>query len=145
MCISFFCSWEKRRVVYRGTSERSTRSFENHKTNIWSEITSCSTDIGVPQMFGGTHTGRSAMLCIETSFCKDIRSHSAFPDECEVILALGLTSDVRSHHTEGGQTYFDMSDTHPQTCLLPLLGVDPPTDPTNGKYFTCVCEFLLDI
>jgi hypothetical protein len=87
----FFTALERlpsiHRTVYRGVTRDMEKDYPKGKSFVWWGFSSCTTSIDVLQseLFFGTTTART-MFTIECDSGKDIRKHSYFPREDEILL-----------------------------------------------------------
>lgn len=75
------------RTIYRGIKQDFSKQYSMHETAVWWSFTSCTTSINVlkSELFLGK-TGSRTMFAIESESGVDIRKHSYFPTEDEVLL-----------------------------------------------------------
>ncbi|CAF4991266.1 unnamed protein product, partial [Rotaria sp. Silwood1] len=73
--------------VYRGIRGNLQSAYKTGEKIIWWGFSSCTTDLSVlnnDQFFGST--GVRTLFNIDCKMGKDIKNHSAFPKECEILL-----------------------------------------------------------
>ena len=105
-----------RRVVYRGVKEDLHASYPKDSTCVWWGFSSCTASIGVLQkeQFLGK-AGTRTMFNIECHSGKDIRRHSFFSNEHEVLLLAARQFKVVDSLDSGNGLY-----------IIQLREIDPP-------------------
>ena len=118
------------RFVYRGVKLNLTAQYQTGKTIIWWGFSSCTTLVSVLQSesFLGK-TGMRTMFNIECYSAKDIRRHSYYPNEDEILLPAATQLLVLSSLNAGnGLHTIQLKETQP---LFPLA--PPIISPVNSN------------
>jgi hypothetical protein len=104
------------RFVYRGVKRDMRKDYSKGSTIIWWPFSSCTTTIGVLQneQFLGS-TGTRTLFSIECTSGIDIRAHSDFQDEDEILLPPGRQFQVVSCLNQSGGLY-----------IIQLKEIEPP-------------------
>jgi hypothetical protein len=122
--------------VYRGVKLDLSEQYQTNKTVIWWGFSSCSTSINVLQseLFLGT-TGARTLFTIECNSGKDIRKHSFFPSEDEVLLLAATQFHVRGCLNQcNGLHLIQLQETQPSFPLLhPVCLSLTSSKPFSGK------------
>ncbi|CAF4157651.1 unnamed protein product [Rotaria magnacalcarata] len=131
-------------VAYRGVKlDLKTRYIEG-ETIVWWGFSSCTTSMGVLQsdLFLGK-TGIRTMFSLQCKSARDIRKHSFFPTEDEVLLMAATQFKIVSSLDQGDLHMIQLEETTPPFPLLqpvPIVGSLPihsnPSDDlltTSGK------------
>ena len=107
-------------TVYRGVKENLHELYPEKKTFVWWGFSSCTTAVKVLQSetFLGK-TGTRTMFHIECHSGKDIRHHSIFPTEAEVLLLAARQFRVLSSYDSGnGLHIIQIKEIDPKFPLL---------------------------
>ena len=113
------------RTVYRGVKEDLHASYPHGSIFVWWGFSSCTTSIGVLQkeQFLGK-TGIRTMFHIECHSGRDIRQHSFFPTEYEVLLLTARQFQVIAFLDSGnGLHIIQLKEIDPPFPLLALVSV----------------------
>lgn len=104
------------RTVYRGVKEDLHSAYPKDSTFVWWGFSSCTTAVDVLQKkeFLGT-TGTRTMFHIECHSGRDIRQHSFFPKEKEVLLLAARQFQVVGSFNSGSGLH-----------MIQLKEIDPP-------------------
>ena len=125
----------KHRTVYRGVKLDLYKEFDKGDTKVWWAFSSCTASIGVLQkdLFMG-NKGDRTMFAIECQSSKDIRKHSYFPEEEEIlILAATQFHVVDSLDQDNGLHIIQLEETILPKSLLQQLLLSSPKDSSTGK------------
>jgi NAD:arginine ADP-ribosyltransferase len=112
------------RIVYRGVKEDLHTSYPRDSTFVWWGFSSCTTSVDVLQeeAFLGK-TGTRTMFHIECYSGRDIRQHSFFPREKEVLLLAARQFQVVGSLDSGNGLYIiQLKEIEPPFPLLELVG-----------------------
>ena len=108
------------RFVYRGVKLDLHEDYPKGKTIVWWGFSSCTDSIDVLQseLFLGT-TGTRTMFTIECDSGKDIRKHSYYPSEDEILLLAATQFKVMGCLNQGNGLYtIQLQETQPPFPLL---------------------------
>ncbi|CAM4752882.1 unnamed protein product [Rotaria magnacalcarata] len=132
-------------VAYRGVKlDLKTRYIEG-ETIVWWGFSSCTTSIGVlkSDLFLGK-TGIRTMFSLQCKSARDIRKHSFFPTEDEVLLMAATQFKIVSSLDQGDLHMIQLEETTPPFPLLqpvPIVGSLPihsnPSEMTSGSSTEC--------
>jgi hypothetical protein len=102
--------------VYRGIKRDMRKEYSTGKTIIWWGFSSCTANMGVlsNEQFLGS-TGTRTFFTIECTSGKDIRNHSYFPNEDEILLPPGREFQVVACLEQSGSLY-----------MVQLKEIEPP-------------------
>ena len=118
----------KHRFVYRGIKRDMRKEYLEGATIIWWGFSSCTSTVGVlsNEQFLGS-TGTRTLFTIECTSGKDIRQHSYFQTEDEILLPPGRQFQVVSClNQSGGLHMIQLQETEPlYPHLEPLSKVNP--------------------
>lgn len=123
------------RTIYRGVKQDFSSRYTMKDTIVWWSFTSCTTSINVlkSELFLGK-TGQRTMFTIETESAVDIRNHSYYPAEDEVLLLPARQFEVRGCLDQAGGLYLiQVKETQPSAPLLKPIIV--------GKFSVCDDQF----
>ncbi|CAF3294186.1 unnamed protein product [Rotaria sp. Silwood2] len=124
------------RTIYRGVKLNLSKSYIMGKTVVWWGFSSCTTSLNVLQseQFLGK-TGVRTMFHIECESGKDIRNHSFFPTEDEILLLAATQFNVIGCLDQGDLHVIQLKETQPPHPLLqsvPIVTV-PNNQPSDSK------------
>ncbi|CAF2816009.1 unnamed protein product, partial [Rotaria sp. Silwood2] len=107
------------RTIYRGVKLNLSKSYIMGKTVVWWGFSSCTTSLNVLQseQFLGK-TGVRTMFHIECESGKDIRNHSFFPTEDEILLLAATQFKVIGCLDQGDLHIIQLKETPPPHPLL---------------------------
>lgn len=111
------------KVVYRGIKRDLREEYTEGKTVIWWSFSSCTRRMGVLRnnQFLGL-TGARTLFTIECTTGKDIRQHSAFQAEDEILLPAARQFQVVSCLPQGNDLYIvQLKETKPPFPLIDLV------------------------
>ena len=114
------------RFVFRGIKCDMRKDYPEGETIYWWGFSSCTTKAGVLQNedYLGS-SGKRTMFTIECFSGKDIRQHSNFRDEAEVLLLPGRQFEVVSCLDQGNDLYLiQLKETEPDYPLLESVSHD---------------------
>ena len=118
------------RQIYRGIRRDLRKDYQKGKMVIWWSFSSCTETIEVlkKEQFMGS-TGARTLFIIESSSGKDIREHSAFRQEDEVLLPAARQFEVVSCLPQGdGLTIIQLREIVPP---VPLIELAPPVSESH--------------
>ncbi|CAF1227836.1 unnamed protein product [Adineta steineri] len=122
--------------IYRGVKEDLHEQYSTGNTFVWWDFSSCTRSISVLQTeaFLGTK-GKRTMFNIECSNGKDIRHHSCFPTEDEVLLLPARQFCVQGCLNTGDGLYMiQIREIQPPFSLLaPVHGLTTPTQMSQSS------------
>jgi hypothetical protein len=125
-----------RNVAYRGVKLDMSKEYIVGETIVWWGFSSCTTAIGVLQseLFLGTLSTRT-MFTIQCKSARDIRKHSYYSAENEVLLLAATQFKVISCLNQGDLRIIQLKETRPPFPLLqPVSFVSPWNNlPATGK------------
>ena len=124
----------KHRYVYRGVKLDLSGQYQTGETIVWWGFSSCTESINVlkSELFLG-NTGMRTMFNIECDSSKDIRKHSYFPTEDEIILLAATQLQVVGCLNQGhGLHIIQLREIKP---VFPLLQ-PVPLDSGSNKLFS---------
>jgi TPR repeat protein len=116
------CPASSVKMVYRGMKGKDVSGwYQNGKEFEWHQFSSCSSSIDIQSKFTGT-TGPRTLFTIEltTSRGRDITAFSAYPGECEILLAPNTRFRVTAS--------FDAGNGLKMIQLIEILPTDPIID-----------------
>ncbi len=108
------------RFIFRGVKLDLHLDYPMGKIIVWWGFSSCTTSINILQseLFLGT-TGTRTMFTIECDSGKDIRKHSYFPSEDEILLLAATQFTVKGCLNQGNGLYtIQLQETQPPFPLL---------------------------
>jgi hypothetical protein len=110
------------RSIYRGVKKNLSKYYIMEKTVVWWGFSSCTTSVAVLQseQFMGKK-GTRTMFTIECKSGKDIRNHSFFPSEDEVLLLAATQFKVVGCLDQGDLHVIQLKETRPPHPLLQLV------------------------
>jgi hypothetical protein len=112
------------RILYRGIKMDLTEEFPKGKTFVWWGFSSCSSSIEVLEQFLG-QSGHRTIFNIECDSAKDIRQHSFYQSENEVLMYPARQFQVMSTFNSGNQLkIIHLKEIHPP---FPLIYIPPST------------------
>ncbi|CAF1086986.1 unnamed protein product [Rotaria sordida] len=125
------------RTIYRGVKLNLSKSYIMGKTVVWWGFSSCTTSLNVLQseQFLGKR-GTRTMFHIECESGKDIRNHSFFPSEDEILLLAATQFKVIGCLDQGDLHIIQLKETQPPHPLLQPVSIvtlpnnQPSTMPT---------------
>jgi hypothetical protein len=124
------------KFVYRGVKLDLSERYQTGKTIVWWGFSSCTDAINVLQsdLFLGTKGART-LFTIECYFGKDIRKHSFFPSEDEILLLPATQFKVCGCLNQGnGLQLIQLQETQPPFPLLHPIQLDLNSNkPSTGK------------
>jgi hypothetical protein len=115
-----------KRFVFRGIKCDMRKDYPEGETIYWWGFSSCTTKAGVLQNedYLGS-SGKRTMFTIECFSGKDIRQHSNFRDEAEILLPPGRQFQVVSYLEQGQDFYLiQLKETEPMYTLLEPVSHD---------------------
>lgn len=119
------------RLLYRGLKRDLSREHPEGRNNIWWAFSSCTTSLAVLEngpFFG--KTGTRTLFKIDCYSGKEIRKHSAFPNEDEVLLIAASHFRIVSCRPAGdGIHIIQLKETEPEFVLIvkgPVTTASPP-------------------
>jgi hypothetical protein len=133
----------KHRTIYRGVKRDLHEYYTKDKIIDWWAFSSCTTSIGVlkQDLFLGK-TGDRTMFTIECLSGKDIRKHSIFPSEDEVLLPAATRFKVVDSLDHGhGLHMIQLEEIKPPEPLLQLLFVSNSNNHSIGRRKMILVEF----
>ncbi|CAF4051171.1 unnamed protein product [Adineta steineri] len=123
-------------TVFRGVKLDLSKQFEEDETFIWWGFSSCTTSIKVLQseQFLGKE-GTRTMFTIHCNSARDIRKHSYFPSEDEVLLLAGTEFQVKGILDQGhGLRTIQLQEVHSdEPMLIPVPSTNDSVDLSAGK------------
>ncbi|CAF3151571.1 unnamed protein product [Rotaria sp. Silwood2] len=122
------------KTVYRGVKLDLSKRYIKGETIVWWGFSSCTTAIGVLQseLFLGM-TNTRTMFALQCQSARDIRKHSYYPAEDEVLLMAATQFKVVSCLKQGNLEIIQLEEIRPPFPLLqpvPVIG-SPLTNPTS--------------
>ncbi|CAF1316808.1 unnamed protein product [Rotaria sordida] len=127
------------KVAYRGVKLDLSERYIEGKTIVWWGFSSCTTAVGVlkSEQFLGT-TGTRTMFTLQCQSARDIRKHSYYTAEDEVLLMAGTQFKVMGCLDQGNLHIVQLEETRPPFPLLqPVPIVIPkPISSTPSKAST---------
>jgi hypothetical protein len=111
------------RPVYRGITRDLRKDYQKGQTIIWWSFSSCTLTMDVldNEQFLGSEGART-LFTIESSSGKDIRKHSAFQQEDEVLLPAARQFQVIAClHQGNGLNLIQLKEIEPPVCLIELV------------------------
>jgi hypothetical protein len=134
----FFTALERlpsiHRTVYRGIKLDMHKDYPKGKSVVWWGFSSCTISIDVLQseLFLGITTDRT-MFTIECNSGKDIRKHSYFPCEGEILLLAATQFKVVASLNHGHGLHMIQLTTPPFPLRQPVLASDSKKPPSGKK------------
>jgi hypothetical protein len=126
-----------RETVYRGVKLDLSTEYTIGETIIWWGFSSCTTDVTVLQseLFLGMK-GNRTMFTIKCDSARDIRKHSYFSAEDEMILLAATQFKVTGRLDQGDLRIIQLKETQPPFPLLQLVSILPQLTnlPSTGKW-----------
>ncbi|CAF1434136.1 unnamed protein product [Adineta steineri] len=123
-------------TVFRGVKLDLSKQFEEDETFIWWGFSSCTTSIKVLQseQFLGME-GTRTMFTIHCNSARDIRKHSYFPSEDEVLLLAATEFQVKGILNQGhGLRIIQLQEVHSdEPMLIPVSCTSGSADLSAGK------------
>ncbi|CAF0904732.1 unnamed protein product [Adineta steineri] len=123
-------------TVFRGVKLDLSKQFEEDETFIWWGFSSCTTSIKVLQseQFLGKE-GTRTMFTIHCNSARDIRKHSYFPSEDEVLLLAGTEFQVKGILDQGhGLRTIQLQEVQSdEPMLIPVPSTNDSVDLSTGK------------
>ncbi|CAF3936512.1 unnamed protein product [Adineta steineri] len=123
-------------TVFRGVKLDLSKQFEEDETFIWWGFSSCTTSIKVLQseQFLGME-GTRTMFTIHCNSARDIRKHSYFPSEDEVLLLAGTEFQVKGILNQGhGLRTIQLQEVQSdEPMLIPVPSTNDSVDLSAGK------------
>ncbi|CAF1104130.1 unnamed protein product [Adineta steineri] len=123
-------------TVFRGVKLDLSKQFEEDETFIWWGFSSCTTSIKVLQseQFLGKE-GTRTMFTIHCNSARDIRKHSYFPSEDEVLLLAGTEFQVKGILDQGhGLRTIQLQEVQSdEPMLIPVPSKNDSVDLSAGK------------
>lgn len=124
------------RTVFRGVKSNMTENYINDETVVWWAFSSCTTSIGVlkSDLFLGK-TGSRTIFNIECQSARDIRKHSYYSREDEILLLPATQFKVVSCLDQNDLHIIQLKETIPPFPLLqpPSMISQPDISTTTGK------------
>ncbi|CAF1427915.1 unnamed protein product [Rotaria sordida] len=124
------------RTIYRGVKLNLSKSYIMGKTVVWWGFSSCTTSLNVLQseQFLGKK-GTRTMFHIECESGKDIRNHSFFPSEDEILLLAATQFKVIGCLDQGDLHIIQLKETQPPHPLLQPVSIVtlPNNQPSTSK------------
>ncbi|CAF1432913.1 unnamed protein product [Rotaria sp. Silwood1] len=122
------------KTAYRGVTLDLSKRYTEGKTIVWWGFSSCTTVVNVlnSDQFLGTKGDRT-MFTLHCLAAKDIRKHSYFPAEDEVLLMAATQFKVMGCLNQGNLHIVQLEETRPPFPLLQPVSVvvPPPINPTS--------------
>lgn len=120
-----------RRTVHRGVKLDMSKRYAKGTTVVWWGFSSCTTEVEVLQcdLFLGETEART-LFSIETETARDIRKHSFFPMENEVLLMAATQFQVVSSLKQSDLRIIQLKETHPPHPLLQPVTTISQTAPS---------------
>ena len=120
-------------VVHRGVKLDMSKQYVKGTTVVWWGFSSCTTEVDVLQcdLFLGERDART-LFSIEADTARDIRKHSFFPMENEVLLMAATQFKVVSSLKQGDLRIIQLKETQPPHPLLQPVSVIPPVASSSG-------------
>ena len=127
-----------RETAYRGVKLDISDRYIEGETIVWWGFSSCTTSIGILKstVFFGK-TGTRTMFTIQCESARDIRKHSYYPAEDEVLLLAATQFKVISCLDQGDLHIIQLKETRPPFPLLqpvPVVVSQPSKSNTIGKW-----------
>ncbi|CAF1387627.1 unnamed protein product [Rotaria sordida] len=126
-------------TAYRGVKLDLSERYVKGKTIVWWGFSSCTTTVDVlnSKLFLGA-TGTRTMFTLKCQSAKDIRKHSYYPAENEVLLMAATQFKVIGCLNQGDLHIIQLEETHPPFPLMqpvPVI-ISPSIDPTSSEAST---------
>ena len=122
------------RIIYRGVKLDLRRKYEQGERIVWWGFSSCTKAVGVlenEQFFG--KSGTRTLFAIESDTGKNIREHSFYPHEDEILLLPGREFEVIDSLDMGNQlTMIQLKEVQPRFPTIASLQMS--TSPVKVSY-----------
>ncbi|CAF3562098.1 unnamed protein product [Rotaria sp. Silwood1] len=107
------------KIAYRGVKLNLSKRYIEGETNVWWGFLCCTTAVSVlnSELFLGT-TGDRTMFTLQCLSAKDIRKHSYYPAEDEVLLMAATQFKVMGCLNQGSLRIVQLEETQPPFPLL---------------------------
>ena len=126
-------------LVYRGIKQAMNDAYQEGETVVWWGFSSCCKSIGILQsdVFLGT-TGTRTIFTIDCTSGKDIRKHSYYPSEEEVLIPAATQFRVKGRLKQGNDLHIiQLEEIQPPFPLLqPVSKMRPNFYPQNTTHST---------
>jgi hypothetical protein len=127
-----------RETVFRGVKGDISKNYVQGKKFVWWSFSSCTTTINVLQsnLFLGK-TGARTIFSIQCETIRDIRKHSYYPNENEVLLLAATEFEVVGCLDQDELCIVQLKETHPPHPLLepvPVVGSLPSIPSGTSKW-----------
>ena len=132
-------------IAYRGVTLDLTSKYIKGETIVWWGFSSCTTDVEVLQaeLFLGDKGART-MFTLECETARNIRKHSFFPVEEEVLLLAATKFHVNGCLRQGDLRIVQLKEiTKPPSLLQPIPNVFPPIKPLPTGNLTLISFLVL--
>ncbi|CAF3649119.1 unnamed protein product [Rotaria sp. Silwood1] len=120
------------KTAYRGVKLDLSKRYIEGKTIVWWGFSSCTTTVGILQseLFLGTTNART-MFTLQCQSARDIRKHSYYQAEDEVLLMAATQFKVISYLNQDNLHIIQLEEIHPPFPLLQPVPIDipPPINP----------------
>ncbi|CAF3079236.1 unnamed protein product [Rotaria sp. Silwood2] len=115
------------KTAYRGIKLDLSKRYIEGKTIVWWGFSSCTTTVGIlkSDLFLGTTSART-MFTIQCQAARDIRKHSYYSAEDEVLLMAATQFKVISCLNQDNLNIIQLEETHPPYPLLQSVPIDIP-------------------
>ncbi|CAF2157640.1 unnamed protein product [Rotaria magnacalcarata] len=125
-------------IAYRGVKLDLSRRYIEGETIVWWGFSSCTTSVGVlkSELFLGK-TGNRTMFTLHCKSARDIRKHSFYPVEDEVLLMAATQFKVIGSLDQGNLHIIQLEETTPPFPLLqpvPIVGSLPIQSNPSGEF-----------
>ncbi|CAF4667700.1 unnamed protein product, partial [Rotaria sp. Silwood2] len=116
------------KIAYRGVKLDLSKRYIEGKTIVWWGFSSCTTTVGVlkSELFLGT-TGDRTIFTLQCQSARDIRQHSYYPVEDEVLLMAATQFKVVSCLDQGNLHIVQLEETRPPFPLLQPVPIAVPS------------------
>ncbi|CAF4947539.1 unnamed protein product, partial [Rotaria socialis] len=123
-------------IAYRGVRLDLSNRYIKGETIVWWGFSSCTTSMGVLQsdLFLGK-SGTRTMFTLQCKSARDIRKHSFFPTDDEVLLMAATQFKIVSSLDQGDLHMIQLEETTPKFSLLqpvPIVGSLPMNSNPSG-------------
>ncbi|CAF1654887.1 unnamed protein product, partial [Adineta ricciae] len=120
-------------IIYRGVKLNMSNRYVKGETVVWWGFSSSTSHVEVLQsdLFLGK-TGARTIFTIKCESARDIRKHSYFPEESEVLVLAATQFEVMSCLDQGDLRIIQLKETRPPHALLqlpPVVGSLPQSSP----------------
>ena len=124
-------------TIYRGVKLNMSDRYVRGETVVWWGFSSSTSHVEVLQsdLFLGK-TGARTIFTIKCESARDIRKHSYFPEESEVLVLAATQFEVMSCLDQGDLRIIQLKETRPPHALLqlpPVVASLPPSPPSAGN------------